>query len=431
MADGDRIPAAIRLLLAETFDGVRTGVQLQKRLKPLVPELRRQSDWTLSNFRYADHESQLNPSEFVIRTSGALDPFSPTDICENLGCRINAVEQFGRTAGLFADRIVIPDVFTRLFANIERLSEETASAVLPDVAVLERLRPLIEAGVVQFSDGSFQYCKVHDAEMHARVSGVATSIIEDIGGELRYRRIGNHIEIDTGNLFTPPLLWISQIPSSDRNLPTRELAARALTGPLRTEVAVVLRDMKSAHRLHAPLLSGSRLGLLAIKRIEGNAPELRSVERWEAARSVDLPFVERLRLDEVMRLRDEAANALPRLRALLGEKLATSSSDGDKDVQETVRELRSEAAEVEAELKALKLPRERGFRTLSGGLGLTIAIYGVAAGFVAPAVGLGSLLSLLGLIHAAERHDEKAQDEITSRPGYVLLKARELLEHRH
>jgi hypothetical protein len=141
--------------------------------------------------------------------------------------------------------------------------------------------------------------------------------------------------------------------------------------------------------------------------------------------------VQKLSPADVVHLREQAATALPRLRGLLSRRLSAPADDSDARIFDAVAELRSEAAEVESELRNLRLTRERGFRTLTGGLGLTIAIYGVAAGFVAPAVGLGSLLSLLGLIHAAERQDEKRADELKSRPGYVLLKARDLLSHAH
>ena len=96
-----------------------------------------------------------------------------------------------------------------------------------------------------------------------------------------------------------------------------------------------------------------------------------------------------------------------------------------------MNELRNEAAEVEAELGALNIGGELKFRTLSGTLGLTIAIYGVAAGLLPVAAGLGSLLSLLGLIHAAERNDKKQYDLLTSRLGYVLIKAKDIVTHRH
>jgi hypothetical protein len=197
---------------------------------------------------------------------------------------------------------------------------------------------------------------------------------------------------------------------------------------LREHVETLLGDMLSARQLGGVLASGSRLGLLALKRTEAAAIAPNEVEQWEALRTVRLPWVDHLSASEILRLREEAAAALPRLRSLVAQKLAAPGNN-EQQLKQLLAELRDQAIEVKAELDNLKWYRERGFRTLSGTLGISVAVYGLAAGFVTPAVALGSLLSMLGIVHSAERQDERDHAKIISKPGYVLMKARELAHH--
>jgi len=95
--------------------------------------------------------------------------------------------------------------------------------------------------------------------------------------------------------------------------------------------------------------------------------------------------------------------------------------------EDVISELRLDAAEVEAELKSLNLGRGRRFRTGAGILAVTMAVYGFAGGVAATSV--ASLISLLGLLHVSARKDEQELAKAESRPGYVLLKAREMLQH--
>ena len=44
-------------------------------------------------------------------------------------------------------------------------------------------------------------------------------------------------------------------------------------------------------------------------------------------------------------------------------------------------------------------------------------------------VALGGLMTILGLVHTSGRHDEQKISSIQSQPGYVLVRAKELLEH--
>lgn len=428
------LPPVIQLLLENvSLEGIHTTPGFLKRVKNLLPELKRQATWTIEHYMYVDRPAHRSEGDFTLRTSGALDPFSTVEICRNLGCRITAAENFARTAGMLADQIVVPDVFTREIAALPEgdIDPGTAEAFMVDAVVLERLKPLVMSGVLTFADSKRGYCEKHDREAFERVERATEELLKEVEPELSFVRVKGGVKVNSGTLFDPPMHWIQKVDDTNRHKSLREIGLETFRAPLHRDIGMLLRDLRSAERIGAILASGSRMGLLALRNIEDRAPDIADIENWEAIRSVSLPWVRGLAPAEVVRLREEAGTALPRLRTLLQTRLATVGSDDDDAVAEIVSELRSEATEVESELRGLKLTKEKGFRALSGTLGLTIAIYGLAAGFVAPAVGLGSLLSLLGLIHSAERSDDREHEQLTSRPGYVLLRARAIAEHRH
>jgi len=431
MSKEQEFPPVVQILLDEQLESLGSVKDVKSWWTKITPELRRQAEWTVENYCYPDSEAHTKKNDFLLRVSGGLDPFSTTEICAEIGCRVAALDQFGRTVGLFADEIVIPDIFTLQCLRLKKSSGEHAHSLIQDLILLNRLRPLIEAGVIRFGTGHVQYCQTHYEKAYDQIKSAAAEIIDAVQSELSFRRNGDYISVFTGTLYEPEVVWLSLIPPKHRKKRTRHIGLAAFRHSVERQLAATMRDLRSAERLSAVLASNSRIGMLAVKSLESHTPDIRTLDRWEAVRSVSLPWVENLSPAEVVRIREEAAGSLPRLRALLAEKLSTPTDDSDARVAEIVNELRNEAAEVEAELGALNIGGERKFRTFSGALGLTVTIYGVAAGLLPVAAGLGSLLSLLGLIHAAERNDKKQYDLLTSRPGYVLIKARDIATHRH
>lgn len=230
-----------------------------------------------------------------------------------------------------------------------------------------------------------------------------------------------------GKMYDPPLHFYSSLdPEELRNIDlskdNSELCRKHLTSHLERVIAQVLLDLHSAHRLQSTLFSASRLDLLAIKTIEEAAPRLADIEMWEEERSIELPWVKDLSPGQVLQLREEAADALPSFRTLMNQLFA-----GAIQPSVAIPQLRSEAAELAAHLKAMDLPGEKKFRNLVGTLGLTISVYGFATGFLPPAAALGTLLSMLGLLHQSAHKENEELEKLKSRPAYVLLKAQEYL----
>lgn len=151
---------------------------------------------------------------------------------------------------------------------------------------------------------------------------------------------------------------------------------------------------------------------------------------WEKVRSVELPWVNKMSTQQVIRLRNAASKALPGFRETFVRHIATPSAS-IQSVTNKIDELRAEAADVERELSALNPSSEENFRKISGSLGIIVSVYGFASGFMSPALALGGLMSILGLLHSSARHDEEEKAKLIAKPAYVLVKAKELVEHAH
>jgi hypothetical protein len=169
MSREQNFPPVVQILLDEHLETVRSGKDAKSWWTKITPELRRQAEWTVENYCYPDSEAHTKRKDFLLRVSGSLDPFSTTEICAEIGCRVAALDQFGRTVGLFADEIVIPDIFTLQCLRLKKASAEQVLSLIHDLILLNRLRPLIQAGVIRFGLGYVQYCQTHHAKAYEQI----------------------------------------------------------------------------------------------------------------------------------------------------------------------------------------------------------------------------------------------------------------------
>jgi hypothetical protein len=426
----ENVPPAIRILLDEKLSVSPKPTETKRFFRRLLPELRQQAEGTLKSFQYADSDAPAAPNGFVITASGTLNPFGHRGICAHPRCRVAAAEHFVRTVGLYADMITIPDAISPRLAYGGRLTNAELLDFVTDVLVLKALQPLIEASIVRFRNPTAAYCEVHYRQFEEQVDQATLALLPLLQPELKFHWTKDYLEMDMGRLYEPSIINMTALPEATR----RELEAgrsvedvgrEIFEKSLRSILKQVLDDLNSASKINSALFSASRLDMLSLNALEGVSHDPARIDIWEAERSVELPWVNRLAPVEIARLREEAAVALPRLR----EKMLRAFTPGTTvKPQDVIGELRADAAEVEAELKSLNIKRGSRFRTVAGILGVTMAVYGFADPGNA-GTALGSLVSLLGLLHVSARKDEQDFTKAKSRPGYVLLKAREMLQH--
>jgi hypothetical protein len=191
-------------------------------------------------------------------------------------------------------------------------------------------------------------------------------------------------------------------------------------------VRSTLIDLKFSEISSATLFTTARQQLRVLNAFDGRAPALSQIALWESARSIQLPWLEKLSVQDVLRLRQEAATALPAFRASFVQELVRA--DGDvATAASAIDRIRAEALAVEQELSDAKIGKDRLFRNTYGLLGMSLAIYGFASGQAL--TGATGLLAVLGYLHQNNAKHKAAIPQASRRPGYALVKAKQLVEH--
>lgn len=427
----DNLPPVVRIVL-ENYPASRDLREIHKQMKGLLPELRRQALWTIENQGsfYAEHTKSA-PHGLVINPASGLNPFSTYGKCPDIECRIKNAEEIARTVGLYADCAVTGDPFSDHVILSKRWSQDDTMKFLTNFMVFARLAPLYRAGVFRFANNFSFWCKSHLAEFESLVDSAADDLEEELVREVRIEKREHHIVMHTDGVLGTPFLY--GIPQTARGKSEfakgrhAKLGRKLFKSALRGEIHETLFNMRRSAHMGAVTFSNSRASLLAARKFETDQSMTgRRLETWEASRSADLPWIGRITPEQVITLREEAHRALPRFRERLGSSLSGASAS---DPAKIVAQLREEAEEVKAELEALDVSREGKFRSLSGTLAMSVSVYGFAGEFIPAGAALTGLLSLLGLLHAAEHKERQELLKLTSKPGYVLLRAKELAEH--
>jgi hypothetical protein len=433
----DTLPPVVQLILREPPkpSEISDLEQFRKYLKRLLPELRKQALWTVEHFHYPNDATDTTIQGFVIRPSTGLDPFSTFAKCAAPSCRQLNAHHVARSIGLYGDTVLMADRFTSAVLHTDRWTPNALFLLSVNILVLLTLRPMFEAGVFRFYRSDRVFCEYHRRQFFKQLDTATDAVLENVAGQIQYKLEKNMLVVDSGILHEPPLVFSTMQPKRlkarlKRGTRLETIGREVVRSMISDEVFESFLDLQNASRFKAVTFSNSRVSLLTAKFVERTAPSRENIEVWEASRSAILPWVRALTIPQIIQLREDAATALPRLRAVLASTMTDTNLD-EKAIKGLINRLREDAEEVSAELKALKLPQREHDRTGLGLLGLTISIYGMAGDLPFQAAAVTGLVALLGLLHTTRRGDHQEHALLISRPGYVLLKAKELAEHAH
>ena len=443
------LPPVVQIVVDEELWKIQSPQELKKRFERdgLGNELVRQAEWTVDEFGYAA-ELDKHPGIPVV-PSGSLNPFSPIGKCFSEACTLEATEDFIKSVGLYTEQSVVSDPLTEHFLENHEHTEYCYEHIWRSVKILEKLRPLLEAKVLSLANPIHRKC----ADCKKRMDDLlneATETLLLMPQEFKptVSRDGQKPSLS----FELPILEPTHDHRLRRMVPITKLDAALLQGltsgrrssskaarrllrsiigkTLRSDLRKIFFDLEMSREFGSLMLAGSRAETLVISTLDRKAPRFSELENWERLRTVHLPWVANLTSEEVLALRGEASMALPRLRELLKSQLVEPQAP-NKAITETVAELRAQALEVQTELNALKLPKERNYRAGMLGLAMAFVIYGVAS--QSPplaATSIAALLATLGHLRAAEREHDSELTKLVSTPAYALLKAKEIIGRR-
>jgi len=432
MNDKSHIPPAIRLLAEQDLSYFSSPRDLFKQYNRIAKEVASQAEWTCENFDYFDHKSK-QPGSLIITASGGLNPFSEHDICSQPACRTHAALQIARTLGLYADVVLIPDVLSYSLADMRKPTHAQMEWILTQMLVVKVLYPLIEAGVIRFWSGSMAVCRNCQKLLKKQIKEGTAILADELHKYIHVEIKGDLICIRTTGMMEGPTIFIRELKQEEKRklksgVSLNTLAKKIYCKIIEERINNTLCDLRFSEAASSMLFSTSRSELYALRSYDKDAPAISNLAVWEKTRSIQLPWVNEMTPQQVVDLRDAASKALPGFRETFVRQIASPSASIES-VANKIDELRNDAIEVEREIAALNPLSEDNFRNLAGALGITVSVYGFAAGFTPPAVALGGLITLLGLVHTSSRHDELEKAKLVSQPAYVLVKAKELIEH--
>lgn len=416
------IPPVISLLLNEEF-APESRTKDIKKLKGLFSDLRNQAE---IKFYDADGSAVPKMRAFL---SGGLDLFGNQGACWQFDCRLGYADQVARSIALMSDEVWMYDYFTErvlAIAAMGRLTNARLNVLLDDIYVLHRIRPLIGRGILRFQTPFRAVCSSCKEEFERRLDMLTYELYKEFRNKFRLvKNRDETLSIDTGPTYDPPLFLMSNIQFKERPKKA-DLVKDVIYSSVRSSLWAAV----DAGRVHGALFSNSPVGLSGLLREEGRFPGGELLQAFEMKRAGSLPWVSGLSVQQTLQLREEASKALPKLREFLGRHLAVKR-DGTSATteQDYVYELREQAAEVRSELEFWKSRRPSVVGNAIGLMSLSIFAYGFATETIPLAAGLGQLLTTLGFLHTLGNSSGQHKSQLESRPGYVLVKAQDILQH--
>jgi hypothetical protein len=419
------VPPAVRLLVSEVASCEDFGAA-KKRLRSLLRDLRQQSE-VYQNINIEHRSTRSKPLEFDIYLHGGLNLFDPRGACSNFDCRIQSADRLARSIGLIADHIWITDLLTERFIDFGAVTDEKLHRAVSDALVLERLWPLIDAGVVRFRSPWVATCQGCLSNFELTVERIAHEIADEFAGEVKLKREpSGDYSVDTGTFFEPAV-WVNRARRGPVPPSKKAVAAQLIYEQVRSALWVG----REAALCGGSIFSNSRVGLAGLMQQEGRFASRSQLMALDNQRSLDVPWVSELNAAQILELRQEASAALPLFRERMARVLTINNGleRSETAAAQFMQELREQSVEVRAELAVAQKSSARFWKTTYALLGLGLSAYGVANDQILP--GVGGLLPLISLLISHKAGHEKDLAKFKTKPSYVLVKAQDILGHAH
>lgn len=419
------VPPALLLMLQEFSPG-RDWHDVRKRIRASLRDMKDQS--LAFESQNVARTEPASPLRFEVHPHGALDLLSGSG-CVDLSCRIVAAERLARSLGLIADRVWLTDHLSTEVMTLGRATNESLDRLMHHAMALAPLLPLMKAGIIRFRSPWIATCAACSEEFDFQVEAATQAVLRSFARQVKVERkdSGGYF-VRTGDFFEPPVMLHSLANNTASTPPSSRQYGEYLVA---REVRQILWAAREATFTNGAVFSNSRAALAGMLQCDGRLPRNRGELRaFEDSRAFDMPWVSELNPTQVLQLREEASDAIPLLREMLGRAVTYNEGQAaDGTAAELIATLREQAAEVKAELSVKQSKSARYWKVAYGVLGLGISAYGVATDQVLP--GVGGLLPILQLLIGHKTGHESDVAKLKTRPGYVLVRAQDILAHAH
>jgi len=412
------VPPAL-ILLYEELAGEESWSAKRKKLKGMIKELRDQSE---GFFEYQIDNARKDESfsGFEVHLNGEMDLLTDAG-CQELPCRVAAAERISRSMGLIADRVWMTDLLTERFMDFGKVTNDKLDYILEDLMVLFTLFPLIVGGIVKFRTPWLVSCQSCASDFYAQIEYTSEILSKEFKSEFKLEKIENGFKADVGTCVEPSII----LTGFDQKKPKKMDFVRSWVSE---QVRSAFWTAREASFTGGAVVSNSRIGLAGLLQSDGHHVDRSSIKLLDSERDFSVPWVSKLSPGQILELRQEASQALPLFREKMFQIMSGTTYAG-KSASEQILELRDQAAQVKSELKTTQKNSAKYWKTTYGMLGLGLSAYGVATDQVLP--GVGGLLPILQLLIGHKSgHDQKVDSQL-NKPGYVLVKAQDILAHAH
>lgn len=416
------VPPSILMLLSE-LSSSNSWLEGRKRVKGMLLELRDQSEvFIIENTNRKKYKR--DPTRFEVHLHGALDLLMGEG-CMALDCRLDVADRVARSVGLIADRVWLTDTLSTRLMNFGRVTNAKLDELIADTLVLARVFPLIKAGIIKFRSPWILTCKSCADQFDVQMESITDAVLKTFRRDLKAkRREDGGFDLYSSKSFDSPMVF-----SSSKNERDNYSTKRAFVEEfVRREVRSTLWIAREAALTGGSLFTNSRIGLSGLLQPEGRLPDRRTLLMFEREREFIIPWVSELNASQIIQLREEASSALPAFRDKIARAMSASRYSGlDTNSTSIIGELREQANDVRAELIAKRKHSSKYWKTTYGLLGLGLSAYGVASDQVLP--GVGGLLPILHLLINHKTGHETDIAKLTSKPAYVMVRAKDILAH--
>ncbi|MBS3018324.1 hypothetical protein DJFAAGMI_01056 [Comamonas sp. PE63] len=419
------IPPSIPLVYEHVFS--RAFGDYQKcitLLKELIPVLQEQSRYFSIERLNSDNNSNYN--NFKIYADSGLDILDPRANCINLNCRIEASNRLAKSLGLIADKFYITDHITDSLCNNNSFNDNEIVALLDNYTIIYNLMPLVIKGIIQFNEAVRPICISCLKNFEEEVDDITDNLYSKFRNCFTLEPMGNrNFAIHTEDLFNPPVvLRVEKKHKKWRKKIDWEDQYRYI---IRSEVRKSLWTGSMAGKNLGSVFTNSSAGIAAVLHKEGKFSSAGPKNIFDQKREFSIPWVNDLDILQIIELREEAHRAFPLFREKISYHL--TGFGNTESPENIINELKYESKQVTNELDIIAKKSVSFWKKPFNLMSLGVAAVSIAVDQpLGAATGLLPLLQYLG-DHRHEKHSE--EESIKSKPGYVLVKAAQILKHAH
>jgi hypothetical protein len=447
------LPPVLELITSEIPPNKLNIDDIRRLLKDkgFLREISVQARFSVQGKFSSGAESSITDAGLNICPTAALNPLSHAGKCNAHNCRVIQAESFARSIGLYCDHAVLTDYITPLFLA-PNLSRIDPAIVVGNVRALTVLMPMVRAGIIRFSDPLDNMClnccrritvDLSENLWHLILKDGKAECFAADGGKLKYVVSSSLFDTDGQSskmVYELKVEEAKKVPAISRkikltNLPkeTISLLKKKMTHDLLIDIYLVSEEAKSTADKAAVLVTNSRKDSVILRKIDSGSFS-KSFDDWESLRSVQLPWVSNLSVEEIIQLRERASKALPKFRDRMNKELfsiSATTNEPDKLSLQVVKNLREDANELEAELSSAVIKTGHTGHLAIGTTGISCIVYGIGAKDpTAIQVGATALTTALAAMYHPSKNAHADHAQLKTKPAYVLLSAREIIRNR-